>query len=412
MTTANGTIPLIQPPAALLTAVTNPNTNQPDQAFPLQAEAWLKLQHAVTKALQFPLTSTDFENTYGTFSDEASIETAVRILTEIKVTVTRLGDPQTLIGSLPNFQQSDTAPGSLYGIAVWLAEQTKVAAQNILSMLTRGLTDIGQQSDPTQRIEDLTKLLCGENGVGGVVSGGVVSIAESLQGYIGEFELKLSDFYDALNDELTGIGSLGEYLSQSSNVLAEAQNVVSGEAQQIAQLNASIQQLNDEYIGYTVAASVAPLLALVPFVGIFLAIADAATFGALASQAKQQLDAARQSLESATEDEQKKAALVTQLDAFNKAVAGVQTDGQDFLGAISGLMSGWGEFSNQMALRVISLTPGDVANWDVFMDRLGFQAAIDGWQLIENKADQFLQAGFVQFSTDTSSWVPNPVQAH
>jgi hypothetical protein len=404
VTTANGTIPLVQPPAALLTPVTNPTTNQPDYAFPLQTEAWLRLQHSVTKALQFPSTSAAFEDTYGTFSDEASVETALSILNEIQATVATVGDPQTLINSVPKFQQSSTTPVSLYGAAVWLAEHTRIAAQSILSMLTVGLTGIGQESDPGQRLKDLMELLIGEDGVGGIVS-----IATPLQSDIRAFEVNVGDLYEALNDELTGSapgGSLSWYLSQSSNVLADAQNVVSSDTQLISQLNDSIQQLNDAYIGYTVAASVAPLLALIPFVGIFLAIAEAATFGALASQAKQQLESARQSLESATEDEQKKAALVTQLDAFNKAVGGVETDGRDLLDAIGGLSGGWNELSSQITLRLTSLTPTDVANWDVFMDRIGLQAAIDGWQLIENKADQFLRAGFVQFSTDASSWLP------
>ena len=141
--------------------------------------------------------------------------------------------------------------------------------------------------------------------------------------------------------------SLQWYLNQSSNVYTDAQNAVDSDEQQIAQLNDSIKQLNDEYIGFTVAGSVAPLLLLFPFFGIFLAIADAATFGVLATKAEAAAGR-RNSLNSATEDEQKKSALVTQLGGFNKVTNDVEADGQDFLNAIGQLIGGWNEFSSQI----------------------------------------------------------------
>jgi hypothetical protein len=398
VTTTNGTDTLIQPPSALLTPVTNPNTNQPDYAFPLQTSAWLKMQDVVSKGLNFPLSSTNFEAQYGTFTDEGSVETALTILGEINTTAAKYGDPQTLISDLTTFQQSNAAPTSIYGHAVWLAAQTQLAAQQIESLLNEGLTDIGQEPDPSTRVQELTELLTGQ--------GGVTSYATTLQNNIQGFETAATNFYNELTPELTGpSNSLKWYLDQSKNVYTDAQDAVTADMAQIAQLNASIKQLNDEYIGFTVAASVSPVLIIFPILGIFLAIADAVTFGVLATKVKQQLDAARQTLESTTEEEQKKAALVTQLDGFNKAAADVETDGQDFLTAISGLISGWSEFSDQITLRLTSLTADDVKDWSAFLTKIGFQTALDGWTLVATKAEQFYQAGFVQFSTDTSSLV-------
>jgi hypothetical protein len=505
MNTQNGTSTLIQPPAGLLTQVTNPNTNQPDYAFPLQTEAWLKMQNVVTQALAFPLNSANFADLYGTFTDEGSVETALSILGQINSTAATYGDPQTLISSLADFQQSDNPPSSIYGHAVWLAAQTQTAAQQIESLLQEGLKDIGNETDSTQRLQDLTELLIGVGGVNsyatallGYISGtgatitftaagsngdtvtinGVVitlvtsapagneilfggsasDTAINLQAFLasstnpaltvanynvsgsvvtifpqskvernsftlatssttitlsgatlGEdtgFMGAVTDFYGDLNAELTGpSNSLNWYLNQSSNVYADAQNAVSSEQQQIDQLNDQIKQLNDEYIGFTVAASVSPLLLLFPFIGIYLAVADAVTFAVLASQVKNQLNNLNTSLSSATKEEQKKAALVTQLGGFNTSAGDVETDGQDFLNAISKLLSGWAEFSNQIATQLNALTPEDLENWGKFMDKVGFQTALDGWALINNRAEAFFQAGFVQFSTDTSTWL-------
>ena len=408
MKTENGTNPLIQPPAELLTQVTNPKTNQTDYAFPLQTNAWLKMQDVVTKALAFPLSSADFQDLYGTFSDEGSVETAVNILGQINTTAAKYGDPQTLISSLPAFRQADTPPSSIYGHAVWLAAQTQTAAQQIGSLLTEGLTDIGQETDPAQRLQDLTALLTGQ--------GGINSYATTLQGYIGQkdpstgkvtgFLAAAADFYDELNPELTGpTNSLQWYVTQSDSVYAAAQNAVSADQQQIDQLNTQIKKLNDEYIGFTVAASVSPLFVFFPFFGILLAIADAATFGVLATQVKNQLGDLTGSLNSATADQQKKSALVTQLGGFNNTAGDVDTDGQDFLTAIATLESGWGKFADQITTRLKALTSDDLSNWGEFMQKLGFQTALDGWQLIGQKAEQFFDAGFVQFSTNTTSWL-------
>ena len=408
MNTENGTNPLIQPPAELLTQVTNPKTNQPDYAFPLQTSAWLKMQDVVTKALAFPLSSADFQNLYGTFTDEGSVETAVTILGHVNTTAAKYGDPQTLISSLPAFQQADTPPSSIYGHSVWLAAQTQTAAQQIGSLLKEGLTDIGKETDPSQRLQDLTALLTGQ--------GGIDSYATTLQGYIGQkdpvtgkvtgFLAAVAGFYDELNPELTGpTNSLQWYVNQSDSVYTAAQNAVSADQQQIDQLNTQIKKLNDEYIGFTVAASVSPLFVFFPFFGIFLAIADAAAFGVLATQVKNELGGLTSSLNSATEDEQKKAALVTQLDGFNKMTIDVETDGQDFLNAIKKLLSGWEEFSGQITTQLNALTAKDLQNWSDFMQKVEFQTAVQGWGTIARKSEEFYFAGFVQFSTDTSSWL-------
>lgn len=383
---------LIQPPSGLLTTVIDPNTQQPTYAFPLQTTAWLKMQTVVNTALAFPLSSDQFTSLYGTFTDEGIVEQAVTILGAIQQTATEYGDPATLISELAGFQQADTAPDSIYGNAVWLAARTQLAAQQIASLLQIGLTDIGQTSDPATRIQELTELLTGQ--------GGITSLAAALQTDITNFQTKTGTFYQTLNQELTGqTNSLQWYLSQSSNVLSVAQADVSADETQVKTLTDNINELNKEYIGFTVAASVSPVFVLFPFFGLFIAIADATTFGVLAAKVKAQMDALNEQLKGVEADEQKKTALVTQLTGFNTASLDVETDGKAFLDTIGQLISGWAEFTSQINLRLTSLTPDDVANWSAFLDKIGFQSALAGWQLIAAKAESFFQTGFVAFST-------------
>lgn len=390
---------MIAPPPALLTQVTDPNTKQTNYAFPLQTEAWLKMQGVVQTALAFPLTAEDFASTYGTFSDEGTVETAVAILGAISKTAGKYGDPQTLISELPTFEQAATAPASIYGHAVWLAAQTQLAAQEIGSSLQQGLNDIKDDTDPKQRLQDLTDLLTDPQQ-------GVITYATTLQGYITNFQNAVKAFYDELNPELTGDkDSLKWYLQQSGNVLADAKNDVSADEKQIDQLNANIKQLNDEYIGFTVAASVAPVLLLFPIFGPLLAVADAATFGTLAVQVKNQINGLETQLQNAEEEEKKKTALVTVLGNFNLKAQDVEDDGVAFLQTIATLQSGWTEFVGQIKTRLSSLTPEDLADWSKFMQKQGFEKALKGWQLIDTTAETFFQTGVVQFAPATESWL-------
>jgi hypothetical protein len=386
----------LHPPSGLLITVTDPTTNQPGAAFPLQTTAWLKMQTVVNTALGFPLSSADFTTLYGTFQDEAAVEGAVTVLGNIKTTATQYGDPATLISQLSSFQSATTPPDSIYGNAVWLAAQTQANAQQIVSLLQEGLTDIGQETDPQQRIADLQALLTGE--------GSVTSYATTLQGQVTAFQDKTTTFYGTLNSQLTGpTDSLKSYLGQSSNVLADAQSAVTTDQGQIDALNTSIHHLNEEYIGFTIAASLSPLLTLIPFVGIPLAIADATTFGILATKVKNQIAALQGQLATVSADEQQKTALVTQLTGFNLSTQSVETDGQAFLDALATLAAGWGAFQTQVALRLSSLTPKDVTDWNAFLDKVNFQAAVDGWNLVGAKAETFFQTGFVTFQAASSN---------
>jgi len=393
--TAQADNPIIQPPSNLLTPITNPQTGQPDYAFPLQTAAWLKMQSVVKTAIAFPLTTDDFTNLYGSFTDEGAVTAAVAVLGQIQQTANEYGDPQTLISQLVAFQQANTPPDSIYGNAVWLAAQTVTNAQQIVSLLQEGLNDIGTETDPKQRIADLTELLTG--------AGGISSYASTLQGEITDFQTKTSKFYTTLNAELTGpTNSLQVYLKQDGNVYKDAQADVTADQNQIDTLNSTIDELNKEYIGFTVAASVSPVLVLIPFFGPVIAVADAITFAVLASKVKEQIGKLKDQLSGVEVDEQKKTALVTQLGGFNLSVADVATDGAAFLDTIGTMASGWGEFQSQITLRLSSLTPADVQDWSAFMDKINFKAAVDGWNLIASKAETFYQAGFVQFTNQSS----------
>ena len=386
--------PIIQPPKILKT-VTHPETKEQSYAFPLQTEAWLKMQDVIQLALQFPLSSDNFVELYGKFADQAEVNQAAELMKNIRDTANQYGDPTTLISDLTKFQTADTAPDSIYGNGVWLASQTQTTAQQIGAILKVGLKDIGETPDPAERLQELTELLTG--------TGGVAPQATTLKSNIDAFQQKTTGFYSTLNTQLTGdTNSLGSYLKQSGNVLDLAKQDVSDDAKAITDMNKQIKQLNDEYIGFTVAASSSPLLLVIPVFGPILAVADATTFGVLATKVKEQIDNLKKSLAAQQKDKQLKAALVTTLTGFNEKSADVETDGKAFLDTIGGMISGWSEFNSQIDLRLKSLTPDDLKDWSAFLQKIGFQTALDGWQLIEQKSEAFYQTGFVKFSQQDS----------
>lgn len=383
----------LDPPPALSTQY-NPADGGTTYAFPLQTNSWLAMQTVIQQALLFPNTTTAFTNLYGAFSDADTVVQAVQILDQIQQTATQYGDPTTLISDLSAFQSATTMPDTIYGAAVWLAAQTVWTANQIVNLLNAGLTDIGTISDPTERLADLTALLQGP--------GSVSSYASTLQGYITAFEGPVQTFYNTMNAQIAGsTNSLEWYLTQDGNVLSVAQGDVSADTSEINALNEQISTLNKEYIGFTVAACVSPVFLGIPFVGVFLTVADATTFGVMAAEVKKQLDALNEQLASTELDYQEKSQLVAQLQAFDSTSSTVETDGVAFLAAISGLIGGWSEFASQIADNVAALTMSDVDDWPAFLVQVGFQAAVTNWQAIATQAQVFYGAGFVTFAPAT-----------
>lgn len=397
MTTATeAATSFLSPATGLLTRQVDPRTNKEGYAFPLQTSAWLKMQVVVRHALSFPLTAKDFTNTYGTFSDEGAVTDALKVLGKIRTTAIKYGDPQTLISDIQKFQDATEPPASIYGHAVWLAAQTQTTAQQIGTYLNTGITDIGSAPDAKTRIQELTELLAGK--------GGVNDLAMGLRSRIESFTGDVSKFYVELNAELTGrTNSLAIYLKQSSNVLTDAENAVKNDLKVIHQLQSNIDKLNSEYIGFTVAASVSPLFLLVPFFGPFLAVADAATFAALAIEVKKDLEKAQAGLKKERKEEQQKAALVAQLKSFNTSAQTVEGDGKSFLSALSKMTGGWEDFVNQINARLKTLTVQDVEDWNAFLAKINFQTSLKQWHLVASKAEEFFTNGFVTFDQSSNS---------
>jgi hypothetical protein len=382
----------LSPPDQLLTKVTNPTTNKTDYAFPLQTKAWLKMQGVAQIALGFPITKETFTNQYGTFPNEQTVLDAIGVLKAINQVLVEYGDPNTLFSGIAGFQAATTAPTSIYGNAVWLSRNTQTTAENIVSYLQEGLKDIGEEPDPVKRLADLTELLTGQ--------GGIIPQATTLKGKISAFSTKTSNFYTTLNSELTGpTKSLQVYLDQDDNVLASAKKIVHDDLENLKKLTKHIHKLNDEYIGFTVAASLSPIFLLIPFYGIILAIADAATFGALAKETKDALDQARRDFKTQGDEEKKKAALVTVLSHFNDSVIPVKKDGDEFLATIATMVAGWTEFSGQILNQLEHLTPEDLKDWSAFLQKVNFQSAVDAWTRIAQKAEDFANAGFIKFNS-------------
>lgn len=383
---------LIAPPTGAVIAHIDPKTEQTNYAFPLQTKAWLALQTAVAQAMQLPFDQADFVDKYGTFADETIIESAMTVFDRINTTAKEYGDPTKLISEISNFQQSKNPPDAIYGHAVWLAFQTQTTAQQISALLQEGLNDIGQESDPKVRLKDLTELLTGQ--------GGITDQANSLTGEITTFSTKLSSFYKTLNAELAGkTDSLKSYLDQEGNVLDAANAALVTEKGDLGKMLDLVKKYNDEYIGFTVAASVAPLLSVVPPLFFFFAVGDAAIFGPLAAKAKEALDNERKLVADEKDEIKHKKALVAQVTALNGAAEQVNTNGAEFLNTLSQMVGGWTEFTTQVGLRLKSLTEDDVKEWSKFLQKINFKAGLQGWNTIANKAEDFALKGMVTFKT-------------
>lgn len=384
----------LAPPAKLHIVYTDPETQRETFAFPLQTAAWLKLQIAVSVALQFPLNAADFTEQYGDFADKDEVLQAVSVLSQIRTTAAQYGDPQTLISDIEKFQQAspDDPPASLYGHAVFLSAQVQNAAADIVTLLQEGLTDIGNIDDPEQRLQDLTELLTGQ--------GGVNDKANALVQQINTFSGKISAFLDSFNPELAAFQN---YIDESGNVLQQAQQDQQTLTTEIGDVAHDIHELNKEYIGFTVAAVAGSVLFAITIVGLPLAVADAAVFGTLAALTKKKIDHLQDELKDDKAELKQKVALVGVLTLFNKQASEVEEDGQQFVNALDTMVEGWTEFTTRINDLLDGLTAEDLADWSKFMQQVNFQSAKAGWQGIGAQAEAFFDKGFVRFDTGAGS---------
>lgn len=387
---STGSSSRIGPPAGLVVANQKPAgftppPGTPDEIFALQTTAWVNLQATVAAGLKLPITQGNFVAQYGNFAgtQAAEIQDAIGYFSAINTSCTDFGDPTTLISQITQFTSATTPPLSLYGHGVWLAQQLAVTAQTISEYYTGTIAYVNAGHPWQPACSQLFS------------QAGVLSNAQAMTTLCQKFSSEMSTFLAALT---ANVDALNTYVSSdSANVLSTAQTDLTNDTTDLTSDTAQLAKLNQEYIGFTVAAALSPVISLEPPLFLIDGIIDAAVFTGLAVAWKTKIDNLKATIASLKTEKQQAAALVTQVTSFNSFAALTVAQGQSFIDAVDQMAAGLIDFQTQLTAVESELNNFD--SFDDFFQQIHMQAAIDDWNNVASYANSWVTQGFVQFQT-------------
>jgi hypothetical protein len=387
-------------PADVQTNLQQTLASSPQYVFPLQTTTWHNMQMAVKAGLQIPIAQGDFTTKYGVFDDTADVQGAITIFTQLNDLLTKFGDPTSIAAEISKYTSMTDPPDAVFAHAVWLSQQTSLAAQDINNLIS-GLQDCLAPGTPVADKLEALKEIC-------LDQGGISDKATTMKGKADTFNKKVANYYSNLNTTLTntdvsGPDSLAKYLAKEDNVLAAAKQKVTDLSNDITSLQSQVATANQQYLAFTISASLAPVACMLPPLFIFGGIIDAAVCGSLAGVWKGKLDALNTQLQQEQVEEQKKAQLVADLQVLNDHADMINTTGLDFLNAVGSMVDGWATLTSQLADLIGNLSPDKLDDEGTFLLVTTLKGAVTSWNNVMSAADQFRNAGFLVQQAPPSS---------
>lgn len=386
-----GTGTFLPPPNVLVAANSNP------PLFPMFTDDWLQLQAYIAQTLQLPITSGDFTTKYGTFSDEAEVESVVAAMQAVQGLSTQFGDPTKLfadLGSDPAILEATTPPADLYTNIVWTAYQIYNAASTFTDTFQqfRDLLNPATCGTPTQCGQTLVEILTGE---GGLQSTAVTTVATCNQ-----LISAMSNFNTSM---ATPNATIQTYTSSSSQFYKDAVSAAGQDASDVVTFQQDADAAYTQWKDYTIAA-VTVSVGLVIISGGMLWPAAAVAAGVLGHDAVEARDKYNEycaERDAAAADEKLKQQLVVDLGGLNSAVKNVSNAAASFLTTLSQVAAAWTTIGQDLAHIVHTYTPEQLAKYSWVNQALHCEDAVKEWQTIATAAQAFTQNSLVPFSTHT-----------
>ena len=382
----------LQPPAGALVAA---NTDPP--LFALFTQDWLQLQTYIVQTLQLPITQGDFESKYGTFSDEQEVTNVVAAMTAVQGLSTQFGDPTTLFQELtsnPAILESTTPPTQLYTNIVWTAYQIYNAAVTFNQTLGAFMQLLNPNNcgTPTECGQALAAILTGP--------GGLQSTAVSATATVNQLITAMSTF----NTSMAGPNAtIQQYTASSSTFYTDAVNAAGQDASDVIAFQQDADAAYKAWKDYTISA-VSVSVGLVVISGGLLWPAAAVAAGVLGHDAVEARDNYNKycaERDAASEDQQKKQQLITDLGGLNSAVGNVGTAAANFVTTLAQVAAAWVTIGQDLAYIVHTYTPEQLSKYSWVNQALKCEDATNDWQTIATAAQAYTQNSLVPFTAHT-----------
>jgi len=358
--------------------------------FCLFTEDWITMQTFIVQALQLPIAIGDFEAKYGTFADESDVEGCVAAMKAVQNLSVDFGDPTALIKQLaadPTILQADTAPTQLYTHIVWFATKLYQTAITFNQTLGQFMTLLNS-TPPDQRQALVTEILTGD---GGLQSSAVTmgQLCNDLNQAMAQFNLKLTPATD----------TMATYSGNATKFYTDVTNDITIDLGDVHTFQDEADAAYKLWRDLTISAVTVSVGLVVLTAGIAwpLAAVAAGVLGSQAAKARAAYDKAMDQVHTAEADEQKKIALQSDLNAFNKQMTPVNTAAQNFSDTLAKVEGVWVNIGSDLAFIVKNFTPDQFNNLPVWKEAMKLDDATQDWQTIAAAASNYTENSLVAY---------------
>lgn len=374
--------PTLVPPPGLV--VPNPQaTGEP--LFCLFTDDWLTLQTFIMQALQLPVATANFEDKYGTFSDEQAIENCVLAMKAVQGLSVDFGDPTALMAELasnPAILQGDTAPTPIFTHIVWFATRLNEAATTYNQTLGQFETLLNPANCGTKEQcgAMLAEVLTGQGGLQSTAQG-MVALGNDLVSALASFNLKLKPSTDTLAD----------FTSKSSTFYNDVLTDIKTDISDVATYQQAADDAFKLWKDLTISA-VTTSVGLLILTGGAAWPVSAVLAGALGDAAKKARDAydkACGQVRDAEEDEQKKILLKLDLEGFDTKMTPTNEAAQNFLQTLQKVTGVWTDISSNIAYIANNFTPAQLGDLSWIMQAMALERATQDWKTIADKSQEY-----------------------
>jgi hypothetical protein len=380
------------PPAGLVVA--NPSAASDPPLFCLFTQDWLTLQTFIVHALQLPITTGNFEDKYGTFTDEQQIKDCVAAMQAIQGLSVDFGDPLALITALandPTILQSATAPTPIYTHIVWFATKLYQAATTYNQTLGQFMTLLNPVNcgSPAQCGAMLTEVLTGQ--------GGLQSTAKSMESLCNDLVQALAGFNLKLLPSTT---AMANYTSQSSTFYADVDKAITADDNDVNTFQSEADSAYKLWRDLTISAVTTSVGVMVISCGMAWPV-SATLAGVLGDQAKKARDAydnACAQRDAASADEQKKILLKADLNGFNLQMTPVNQAATAFKDTLQQVLAVWTQIGTNLDYIVKNFTPEQLGTLSWVMQALALDRATKDWKIIADKAEEYTGNSLITYN--------------
>ncbi len=349
------------------------------------------MQTFIAQALQLPITSGDFEDQYGTFTDEDSVKSCVAAMKAVQDLSTTFGDPMALVQQLaqdPTILQADTAPAQLYVHIVWFAGQLYQTATTFNQTLSELMTVLNSVP-PDQLPATLKDILTGPQGLQSSAAT-MVALANDLVTQLAAFIVKLTPATTTMSD----------FTTSSSKFYQDAVAAVGVDAQDVITFQKTASDAYTLWRDLTISAVTTSVGTLVLSGGLAWPV-SAVLAGVLGSKAKDARDAydnACAALAAAKVDEAKKMSLQNDLGAFDLQMSSVDQSAKSFMEDLKKVAGIWTNIGTSLDFIVKGFTPDKFDKLPAWKDAMLLDQATKDWQTIATAASAYTANSLVTFN--------------